>query len=190
MKIIITESQYAKLGEEKVRNFLYKFWNSQKKRGEEPSLDDVIYDVLGITKFSTNDDERIMPIWYDYKGGYENLLQQVKDEIEHDEIQILGDRNLDMIIFVDEVHSYGEKQFGGMIDIICRVVGGTVDGYVYNEDTDTFDEVPNMDIFEQYSLLDYDTGDFVDFLEKECNKYFKEKLGKYGIPINVELMVK
>lgn len=190
MKIIITEAQYEKLGKEKVRNFLYKFWDAQKRKGEEPSLDEVIYDILNIKQDSANDHEIIRPIWYEYKGGYENLLQQVKDEIEHDEIQILGGTNLNMIIFVDEVYSYGEKERGGEIDIICRVVGGTVDGYIYDEDTGTYEDVPNMDIFEQYDLLDYDTDEFVDFLEKECKKYFKEKLEKYGIPIHIDLMVK
>jgi hypothetical protein len=190
MNILITEAQYNKLTEEKIREFLYKFWNTQKKSGEEPFLDDMLYRILDITKESVRDGEIIRPIWYEYNGGYEKLLQQIRDEILHDEIQIVGDRNLDMIIFVDDVHSYGEKEFGGLVDIACRVVGGTVHGYDYNEDTETFVDVPNMDIFEQYSLLDYDTDHFVDFLKEECKTYFEEKLKKYGIPIYIDLMVK
>jgi hypothetical protein len=195
MKIIITESQYkllteVNMTEENLRNFLYSIWNTQKKRGEIPNIDDIIYQVTEIQKNSREDYEVIRPIWYDYNGGYKNLLQQIRDEIEHDEIQIKGDGNLDMIIFVDEVYSYGETEQGGIIDIICRVVGGTLDGYVYNEDTQEMEMVPNMDIFEQYSLLDYDTGDFEQFLADETYSYFYNKLNYIGLPIHIDLMVK
>ena len=195
MKIIITESQYKQLNEvnmteERLSAFLFSLWNNQKKRGETPHLDDIIYQVTEIRKDSREDYEIIRPIWYEYHGGYKELLQEIKDEIQHDEIQIKGDGNLDMIIFVDEVYSYGETEHGGMIDIICRVVNGTVDGYVYNEDTEMMDMVPNMDIFEQYSLLDYDTGDFEQFLSDETYSYFYEKLKRFGLPIHIDLMVK
>ena len=190
MKIIITEAQYEELTEEALRQFLFSFWNNQKKRGEVPFLDDIIYQVTGINKDSRDDYEVIRPIWFEYQGGYKHLLQQIKDEIEHDEIQIKGDWNLDMIIFVDEVYSYGEKEHGGMIDIICRVVGGTIDGYVYNEDTEMMDEVPNMDIFEQYSLLDYESGDLVQFLTDETYKFFSNLLKNRLVPIHVDLMVR
>jgi hypothetical protein len=195
MKIIITESQYkllteVNMTEENLRNFLYSIWNTQKKRGEIPNIDDIIYQVTEIQKNSREDYEVIRPIWYDYNGGYKNLLQQIRDEIQHDEIQIKGDGNLDMIIFVDEVYSYGETEQGGIIDIICRVVGGTLDGYVYNEDTQEIDMIPNMDIFEQYSLLDYDTGDFEHYLADEIYSYFYSKLNYIGLPIHIDLMVK
>lgn len=190
MKIVITEAQYKKLTEENLRQFLFSFWDSQKKRGERPHIDEIIYQVTDINKDSRDDYEIIRPIWYEYLGGYEHILQKIKDDIEHDEIQIKGYSSLDMIIFVDEVYSYGEKEHGGMIDIICRVVGGTVDGYVWNEDTEMLDMVPNMDIFEQYSLLDYDTGDFEQFLSDESYSYFYDKLKYFGLPIHVDLMVK
>jgi hypothetical protein len=190
MKIIITEAQYKSLTEDNLRQFLYSFWDNQKKQGQEPTLDDIIYQVIDIKKFSNDDYNTIRPIWYDYKGGWKHLVQLMKDEIEHDEIQIKGDSNLDMVIFVDEVYSYGEKEQGGMVDIICRVVGGTVDGYVYNDDTEMMEMVPNMDIFDQYSLLDYDTGDFVHFLTDETYSYFSKVLKPIGLPIHVDLMVK
>ena len=50
MKIIITESQYQDLTEKKLREFLYGFWDKQKKHGEEPSLDDMLFRVLDINK--------------------------------------------------------------------------------------------------------------------------------------------
>lgn len=195
MKIIITESQYrllteVNMTEENLRNFLYSIWNTQKKRGEIPNIDDIIYQVTEIQKNSREDYEVIRPIWYDYNGGYKHLLQVIRDEIQHDEIQIKGNDNLDMVIFVDEVYSYGEREQGGMIDIICRVVSGTVDGYIYNDDTDMMEMVPNMDIFEQYSLLEYDTGDFEQYLVDEIYSYFYSKLNYIGLPIHIDLMVK
>jgi hypothetical protein len=103
MKIIITEAQYKSLTEDNLREFLYSFWDNQKKQGQEPALDDIIYQVTDIRKYSNDDYNTIRPIWYDYKGGWKHLVQLMKDEIEHDEIQIKGDSNLDMVIFVDEV---------------------------------------------------------------------------------------
>jgi hypothetical protein len=82
MKIIITEAQYEELTEEALRQFLFSFWNNQKKRGEVPFLDDIIYQVTGINKDSRDDYEVIRPIWFEYQGGYKHLLQQIKDEIE------------------------------------------------------------------------------------------------------------
>jgi hypothetical protein len=190
MKLFLTEAEYKKMTEDNLRHFLFSFWDNQKKQGMEPVLDDIIYHVIDIRKDSNDDYNTIRPIWYDYRGGYKHLLQSIKDEIEHDEIQIKGDSNLDMVIFIDEVYSYGEREQGGMVDIICRVVYGTVDGYVYNEDTEMMDMVPNMDIFEQYSLLDYDTDDFVQFLRDEAYSYFSKVLKPIGLPIHVDLMVK
>ena len=35
MKIVITEAQYSKLTEDNLREFLYAFWNKQKKNDEQ-----------------------------------------------------------------------------------------------------------------------------------------------------------
>ncbi len=45
MKIIITEKQYNKLTEDKLQKLCYTVWNQQKKRGEEPYIDDIISDI-------------------------------------------------------------------------------------------------------------------------------------------------
>jgi len=190
MKLFLTEAEYKKMTEENLREFLFSFWENQKKRGENPFLDDIIYYVTDIRKDSREDHETIRPIWYEYNGGYEKILQDIRDKIEHGEFHFKGDSNLDMVIFVDEVYSYGLKSQGGMVDIICRVVGGTIDGYVYNEDTEMMDEVPNMDKFEQYSLLDYESGDLVQFLTDETYKFFSNLLKNRLVPIHVDLMVR
>jgi len=54
MKIILTERQQnlitENLTDENLRKFCYQIWNKQKKMGEEPNLDDVIYDITDIKK--------------------------------------------------------------------------------------------------------------------------------------------
>ena len=57
MKILITERQQnlisENLTEENLRKFCYSIWDKQKKMGEEPHLDDIIYDISGIKKIQT-----------------------------------------------------------------------------------------------------------------------------------------
>ena len=84
MKIILTDIQYntlKEMTEESLRNFLYKLWDTQKKRGEEPSLDDIIYQVTEIDRDTREDYSTIRPIWYRYNGGFNKLFKKLKDEI-------------------------------------------------------------------------------------------------------------
>ena len=187
MNIIITEAQYNSLTEERLREFLYSLWDNQKKHGEEPTFDDIIYQVSDIKKNSNEDYEIIRPIWYDYNGGYDKLLQEIKDVVEHDEIQIKGESNLDIIIFVTDVISYGVKYEAGIIEINCKVVGGKVDGYVYHDETGEQTLVPNMDIFEMFRELEYDTEYFEEFIKSEIYDYMYERLKHFGVPMGVNL---
>ena len=82
MKIIITEKQYNKLTEDKLQKLCYTVWNQQKKRGEEPYIDDIIYDITDIRKNSNEDFQIIRPIWYRYNGGFNNLFEKLKNEID------------------------------------------------------------------------------------------------------------
>jgi hypothetical protein len=190
MKIILTEDQYNELNVKTFKEFLYKFWDSEKKRGEEPTLDDIVYQMSGVKKGSEEDIRTIRPIWYDYNGGYETLYQKIEDEIEYGEFHIKGGENLDMTVFVEQVYSYGEKVDRGEVTIGVSLVGGTVNGYVYNEVLDVEEMVPNMDIQEQYGLLEYDTGDFEDFLKDECYSYFYDKLKDFALPITIDFRIK
>jgi hypothetical protein len=47
-----------------------------------------------------------------------------------------------------------------------------------------------MDIFEQYSLLEYDTQDLEQFLTDETYNFFSNLLKDRLIPIHVDLMVR
>jgi len=78
MKLILTEAQYRQLTEENLREFLYSFWNNQKRQGEDPSLDDIIFQVTDIRKNSREDHQSIRPIWYRYNGGYEKLIKKTE----------------------------------------------------------------------------------------------------------------
>jgi len=82
MKIIITEKQYNRLTEDNIRKLCYTVWNKQKKMGEQPHLDDVIYEISDIRKNTNEDFQVIRPIWYEYNGGFRNLVEKLKNEIE------------------------------------------------------------------------------------------------------------
>ena len=91
MKIVITEAQYSKLTEDNLREFLYSFWYRQKKIGEEPFLDEMLYHVLGITKNSIEDYHQIRPIWYRYNGGREVLYNKLVKEISNKTFRLQDD---------------------------------------------------------------------------------------------------
>ena len=81
MKIIITENQYNNLTQEKIKNFLFKLWDRQQENGEEPNLDEIIYDVLDINYGSEMDHKLVRPLWYEYNGGSEKVINKIKDQI-------------------------------------------------------------------------------------------------------------
>jgi len=138
MKIIITEDQYrllkeTNMTEDNLYRFLYSLWDRQKKMGEEPHLDDVIYDVTGITKGSEEDNQTIRPIWFEYNGGYNNLLEKLKEELLNKELSFEGNQNLKLKFMVDDIESYDDGRWKGEVDITCHLLDGTVDGYAYDD---------------------------------------------------------
>jgi hypothetical protein len=189
MKIIISEAQYKQLTEENLREFLFSFWDQQKNRGEQPNIDDIIYQVTGIEKGSREDLYQIMPLWYEYKGGVEPLKKQLKEEVEGKTFQIKGEFNLDMEVLVEEVHFYKEDfySYEPACDLITRIIDGVVDAELYDQDTDTFVWQENQPISYVYSELEYDSGDFTDFLKLETKKFFEEKIKHIGLPIYIDL---
>jgi hypothetical protein len=189
MKIIITEDQYNELNVKTFREFLYKFWDSEKKRGEEPTLDDIVYQMSGVKKGSEEDNLTIRPIWYEYNGGYDNLLEKLKEELLDKELSFEGNQNLKLTFMVDEIESYGAGRWCGEVDITCHLLGGTVDGYAYDDERDEMVMVPNMDIGDQYAELEYDTQDFEYFLKDEIQSFLDPIMERYGIPYHLEMLV-
>jgi len=190
MNILITEAQYNKLTEEKLREFLYGFWNNQKKHGEKPSLDDMLFRVLDINKNTNEDFQVIRPIWYDYNGGFRNLVEKVKNEIEDKTYELKSNwGNLDTRIEVIEVSIFGKlgEDFG--VDIFVNVDDkGTMNFQMYEEGTDNEIEV-NDTIEAAYfeAQSNYEGSDLLGYLRGEVYDFFYKKLEKYGIPIDVDV---
>ncbi len=190
MKIIITEKQYNKLTEENLQKFCYSVWNRQKKEGEEPNLDDVIYDVTDIRKNSNEDFQIIRPIWYRYNGGFNNLFKKLKNEIDKKIFDLTSDwGNLDTKIEVIDVTQFGRlgEDFG--VDIFVNVDDqGTMNFNMYEEGTDNEIEV-NDTIEAAYfeAQANYEGSDLLGYLRGEVYDLFYKKLEKYGIPIDVDV---
>ena len=186
MKIIITEEQYGKLTKEKLRKLCYDVWNNQKKRGKEPHIDDVIYDVSGIQKDSNEDYKIIRPIWYEYNGGFNSLADRIVDEIEGKIFYLKSDwGNLDTKIKVDQIYLnsfYGlPKSINISVDLNNQ---GTMDFMMYEEGTDN--EINVNDTIEaayMEALGNYESTDFKDYLEGEVYDLLYKKIKKYGIPL-------
>jgi hypothetical protein len=186
MKIIITEEQYGKLTKEKLRKLCYDVWNNQKKRGKEPHIDDVIYDVSGIQKDSNEDYKIIRPIWYEYNGGFNSLADRIVDEIEGKIFDLKSEwGNLDTKIKVDQI--YLNTFYGLPKSIIISVDlnnQGTMDFMMYEEGTDN--EINVNDTIEaayMEALGNYESTDFKDYLEGEVYDLLYKKIKKYGIPL-------
>ena len=193
MKIIITEKQYNKLTEDKLQKLCYTVWNQQKKRGEEPHIDDIIYDITDIRKNTNEDFQIIRPIWYRYNGGFNNLFEKLKNEIDEKIFDLTSDwGNLDTRIEVIDVSQFGRlgEDFG--VDIFVNVdPNGTMDFQMYEEGTDNEIQV-NDTIEAAYfeAQSNYESSDLLGYLRGEVYDLFYKKLEKYGIPIDVDVDLK
>ncbi len=193
MKIIITEKQYNKLTEDKLQKLCYTVWNQQKKRGEEPYIDDIIYDITDIRKNSNEDFQIIRPIWYRYNGGFDNLFERLKNEIDEKIFDLTsGWGNLNTRVEVIEVSQFGRlgEDFG--VDIFVNVdPNGTMDFEMFEEGTDNEIQV-NDTIEAAYfeAQSNYEGSDILGYLRGEVYDLFYKKLEKYGIPIDVDVDLK
>jgi hypothetical protein len=181
------------LSEENLRKFCYAVWDKQKKKGEEPHMDEVIYDVTGIRKNSTDDFEIIRPIWYEYNGGFMNIFKRMKNEIEGKTFQIVdGFGNLNTKIRISNVGSYGVDDSSVGADISVDVdSNGTMNFYMYEEGTDNEIEVNDtIDAADYEALANYESSDLFGYLRGEAFTFLINKLEKYGIPIDVDVDLK
>lgn len=185
MNIIITEAQYNKLTEEKLREFLYAFWDNQKKHGEKPSLDDMLYKVLDIRQNTREDLETIRPLWYRYNGGYDVLFDKVKNEIDTKEFNLVDSYfDLDTTIKVVNVDKVGEI-IEIMVDIDPR---GTIEYSGWDEEEEQ-EYTINDTIIAAYqeAQSNYETGDLMGMLRSSVYEFFYNLLDEYGVPIDVDI---
>ncbi len=195
MKIILTDIQYntlKEMTEESLRNFLYKLWDTQKKRGEDPSLDDIIYQVTEIDRDTREDYSTIRPIWYRYNGGFSKLFKKLKDEILNKTFDlVVPEIGLNTKIKVIELESVvgGLHYFNEMVDIFCNVDNqGVIDFYMFDDETD--EEIMVNDTIDgayMEALSAYETGDLTGAINHHVYDFFYKKLEKYGIPIDTEI---
>ena len=192
---LMTESQYHKLTEEKLREFLYGFWNNQKKHGEDPSLDDMLFKVLSINQNTREDYETVLPLWYRYNGGFDILFKKLKDEIDTKEYKLVDDEfNLETTIKVVNIEIRGDYDLVGThwVEIVVDVdPRGTIEFNGWNEETDE-DYVVNDTIDAAYheAVLSYEGGDFQGMIRSSVYDLFYNLLKKYGIPIDVDIELK
>jgi len=192
MKIIISERQQRliteNMTEENIFRLCYTIWDKQRKMGEEPNLDDVIYDITGIKKNTREDYDTIRPIWYEYNGGFDTLFEKLKDEIDTKEYKLV-EVEFDLETKIKVVHLDRQGQFVEiMVDVDPR---GTIEFHGWDEETEE-EYVVNDTIDAAYheSLLNYEGADFQGMIRSSVYDLFYNLLEKYGIPIDVDIDLK
>ena len=198
MKIVITEAQYSKLTEDDLREFLYAFWDRQKKNGEEPFLDEMLYHVLGITKNTREDYQQVRPIWYRYNGGREVLYDKLVKEISDKTFRIQDDvQNLNADFKVVGFDSYELSIKMEVVLLMLDVDGnGQIETTIYYDEEEEEDgEYYRMELVSIYDALAiarefYESGDLTGYLRSVAYDYFYNLLEKYGLPIDVEVDIK
>jgi hypothetical protein len=195
MKIIITERQQnlitENLTEENLRRLCYSIWDKQKKMGEEPHLDDIIYDISEIKKNTNEDLKTIRPIWYEYNGGFNNLYEKLKEEVLGNTFDLVVPE-LDLETLVKVVDVTKTSRFGYKYDVVDLIIdidgNGTISYEFLDPDTEEQRLVNGSlwdALFEAQEA--YETGEFFGSLNYHCYEYFSKLLEKYGIPIDVEV---
>ena len=189
MKIIISERQQRliteNMTEENIFRLCYTIWDKQRKMGEEPNLDDVIYDITGIKKNTREDYDTIRPIWYEYNGGFDTLFEKLKDEINAKEYKLVEDE-FDLETKIKVVHLDRQGQFVEiMVDVDPR---GTIKFHGWDEENEE-EYVVNDTIDAAYheALLNYEGSDFEGMIRSSVYDFFYDLLEKYGIPIDVDI---
>ena len=185
MKYAITENQHKIMSEENIRKLCYAIWDKQKKKGEEPNLDDVIYDITGVKKNTREDYDTIRPLWYEYNGGYDVLFDKVKNEIDTEEYTIT-DSVINLETTIKVVHLERQGQF---IDIMVDVdPRGTIQFFAWDDEEEEEYEINDtIDAAYMEALNNHETGDLMGMIRSSVYDFFYYLLEKYGIPIEVDI---
>ena len=194
MKIIISERQQnlitENITEENLRKLCYQIWDKQKKMGEEPHLDDVIYDLMDVGKNTYGDYEVIRPIWYEYNGGFDNLMGKVEKEILGKTF-ILNDEamGLDTKFKVKEVEFESNDTWPTkFVYVVCEVdKDGMINYEIYDDEEDKV--IEKRDTIEQALYdLEYEQEDLVNYLKGEIYEILGPLTDeKYGVPIYTDI---
>ncbi len=198
MKVIISEIQQnlltEKFTEENLRKLCYQIWDRQKNMGQDPYIDDVIYDVSGIVKNTLEDYYTIRPIWYRYNGGLNKLYKKLREEVLGKTFRVVfSNINLDTnvkVVDVDLAMSNHLKYY--VVDLICDVDDqGTIDYEIYDDETDTYSpEIITIEGAYFESMVTYESGELKGTINHYCYEFFYELLEKYGIAIDLDVELK
>lgn len=192
MKIILTKRQQRLIienfTEENLRKLCYQIWNQQKKEGEEPNLDDIIYSISGINKNTREDYDTIRPIWYEYNGGYDVLFEKLKDEIDTKEYKLV-EAEFDLETKIKVVHL---DIVGHFVEIMVDVdPSGTIEFHGWDEETgEEYVVKDTIDAAYHEALLNYEGAEFQGMIRSSVYDLFYNLLEKYGIPIDVDIDLK
>lgn len=184
MKIILTETQYNSLTEENAREFLYSFWDRQKKLGEEPSLHEIIYDIFDFNKETREDYYTIRPIWYEYNGGYNVLENKIRKEIDTKEFNLIEPEfNLRTKMKVVHLEKVGQL-LEIMVDVDPR---GSINFWGWDENEAQYEVNGTIEDAYLEAKGNYETEDLMGMIRAVAYDFFYELLEKYGVPIDVDI---
>lgn len=196
MKVVITESQYkllieSNIDKERFKKVAFSIWDKMKKKGERPELIDIIYDIVGAHQHTYLDYEEIRPIWYEYNGGFDVLINKVENEILgktfnlNDEAMGLNTKFRVEELELDLKPTFPTKS----IIVVCEVdKNGMIQYETYDEENE--EAVQNIETIEQALYdLEYEQEDLENYLKGEIYEVlepFTDK--KYGVPITIDVV--
>lgn len=200
MKILLTKDQHNRLmgmktineslNDPQIKKVAFSIWDSMKKKGEKPALIDILYDLMDVGKNTYGDYEVIRPIWYEYNGGFDNLMGKVEKEILGKTF-ILNDEamGLDTKFKVKEVEIESNDTWPTkFVYVVCEVdKDGMIQYEVYDDEHD--EVVLKTDTIEQAMYeLEYDKEDLVNYLKGEIYEILGPLTDeKYGVPIYTDI---
>lgn len=164
-----------------LKNLLFRVWDKLKERGILPKLDSLTYDLADIKKNSNLELHILLPIWFEYNGGFKKVYEEYLNNLEGKEFNITeSEYDLDMNIMILNVELYIEEF---SVELEVRVLDSEVNGFILNDDGEEIQM--RMTIQDQLAELEYDSQDFEQYIKENIintlNELFEEK---YGITIN------